>query len=169
MRNTLLTRPALRTPACPGFGISGDRKRECFGRSCVRGAVSSKSGLRALPHRWDPVVVVEAHRRRTRDRAFERVQMHRANLRIGLKVLGETSAPPLFKRVQMERPPKARESRPSCLGSFEHVQMYRTTLRIGLGVLGGTSAPSLFERVQMKAEFDAGISHQGRMAMPPLQ
>ena len=35
----------LRTPACPGFGVFGDRKSSCFDRSGRLGAVKGESGL----------------------------------------------------------------------------------------------------------------------------
>ena len=54
MRAALPLRRTPRTPACPGFGVSGDRKRACFDRSCCWGGVSAEWRLLALSRGWDP-------------------------------------------------------------------------------------------------------------------
>ena len=58
MRVALLCTESLRTPACPGFGVSGDRKISCFDRFGRQRGIGRELGL------WGE-----------RRGAFERVQM----------------------------------------------------------------------------------------------
>ena len=125
MRVTLPLRLALRTPACPGFCVSGDRKRACFDRYCCLGAVSAEQGLPDLSQGWDLVGVDGAtHRERMPGRGFERVQMGVAAGRIWAEALTGTGSPLSIERVQMDWGSGVSGSREPCpLGSFERVQM----------------------------------------------
>jgi hypothetical protein len=125
VRGTLPLRPELlRTPACPGFGVSGDRKRACFDRSCCWRAISPKRGLLSLPRGWDLGDVDGAtHRERTLRWSFERVQMNVVGGRI-LEALAVRRRPLPIERVQMGCGSEAlRPWEPYPLGSFERVQM----------------------------------------------
>jgi hypothetical protein len=125
MRATLPLRPALRTPACPGFGVFGDRKRACFDRSCCRRAISPKRRLLALPRGWDLADMDGAtHRERALGRSFERVQMDVPGVQI-LETLAAVRRRPLpIERVQMGCGSEAPRPWETCpLGSFERVQM----------------------------------------------
>jgi hypothetical protein len=125
MRATLPLRSApLRTPACPGFGVSGDRKRACFDRSCCQGAISAKRRLLGLPWGWDLADADGAtHRERTPGWSFERVQMTVAGGRI-LEALAARRRQLPIERVQMGCGSEAlRPWEPCPLGSFERVQI----------------------------------------------
>ena len=127
MRASLPLRPALlRTPACPGFGVSGDRKRACFDRSCCWGAISPQRGLLALSCGWGFVDMDgAAHREPALGRLFERVQMGVAGVVQILEALAAVRRRPLpIERVQMDCGlEEARPWQPYPLGSFERVQM----------------------------------------------
>jgi hypothetical protein len=125
MRVTLPLRLALRTPACPGFGVSRDRKRAWFDRSCCRRAVSAERRLPDLSHGWDPAGVVGAtHRERTPGRGFERVQMSVSGGPICAEALTGMGWPLSIERVQMDWGSRVPGSWEPCpLGSFERVQM----------------------------------------------
>ncbi len=125
MRVTLPLCPVLRTPACPGFGVSGDRKRACFDGSCCWGAVSPEWWLAKLPRGWDWAGVDGATRReRQRGRGFERVQMGVAGGQILEGVTGRRWSALPIERVQMDCGSGALGSwGPGPLGSFERVQM----------------------------------------------
>jgi hypothetical protein len=124
VRATLPLRPALRTPACPGFGVSGDRKIACFDRSCRRGGISPEWRLPVLPGGWDRTQADDAARReRTLGRGFERVQMGVVGGQILDALHGRGSALPI-ERVQMDWESMGSGAGEPCpLGSFERVQM----------------------------------------------
>jgi len=137
-----------RTPACPGFGVFGDRKSSCFDRSGWLGSVRGESGLMgrsgdAVLKRLCPV---------DRDAgggsgSFERVQiggMRASEIRMpgdrpendsGSGDEGWLSGLGLFERVQMKRMPGGS---PAHGGSF------------------GAAAAAPFERVQMSLPVDSG-------------
>jgi hypothetical protein len=124
VRVTLPLRRTPRTPACPGFGVSGDRKRACFdGSGCSRG-VSPLRGLTGLPGRWGPRDADDAgHRDRTQMHGFERVQMRVAGGKV-LEALTGTGWPLPIERVQMGCAGGTFGCWEPCpLGSFERVQM----------------------------------------------
>ena len=139
----------LRTPACPGFGVFGDRKSSCFDRSGGLWSVKGESGLmgrsgdaaskRPYPVDRDPGAGIGS---------FERVQIG------GLKV-GEM-------RTSGGRPEDG-----SCpngagpangLGLFERVQMRMAAGEIPAAPGGsfGAAAAAPFERVQMSLPGGSG-------------
>jgi hypothetical protein len=137
----------LRTPACPGFGVFGDRKSSCFDRSGslrrVGGewGVMGRSGDGAL--KWPCAVDRDAG---AGSGSFERVQMG------GLKV-GEM-------RTSGGRPEDGSSPngawRVNGLELFERVQM-RMVAGEGPapgGSFGAAAAP--FERVQMSLPVNSG-------------
>jgi len=139
MRVTLLCTESLRTPACPGFGVSGDRKISCFDRFGRQREVGRELGL------WGE-----------RLGAFERVQMRGV---AGDRGGREGCFGGVIERVQMGMGGvHVRDSAwvgsatPGGIvrvgGSFERVQM-----SIG-GANSGDStwAAGSFERVQMGGE-----------------
>jgi hypothetical protein len=125
MRATLPLRSAPRTPACPGFGVSGDRKRACFDRSSCWGAVSAERGVRDLSREWGPVGVDDVrHREPTRGRGFERVQMRVGGVPLWAEAPGGMGRPLSIERVQMGWGSGATGSWERCpVSSFERVQM----------------------------------------------
>jgi hypothetical protein len=82
MRIALLCTESLRTPACPGFGVSGDRKISCFDRFGRQRQVARELRL------WGDV-----------REGFERVQMRRG---LGSRGGHVPCSGGLFERVQME-------------------------------------------------------------------
>jgi hypothetical protein len=125
MRVTLPLRLALRTPACPGFGVSGDRKRACFDRYCGLGVVSAERCLPDLSRGWDLVGVDGAtHREGMAGRGFERVQMSGAGGPVCAEAVAGMGGPLSIERVQMGWGSGVRGPWEPCpLGSFERVQM----------------------------------------------
>ena len=133
---------SLRTPACPGFGVFGDRKSSCFDRSGWLGRVAGKWGVIG----------------RSGDAGLER--LYSANRDAGA---GSGS----FERVQMGALGRVREIRLSDgllgdgsyrsdkgslsgLGSFERVQIGTAAgENPALGGSFGAAAAAPFERVQM--------------------
>jgi hypothetical protein len=138
MRATLPLRPVPRTPACPGFGVSGYRKRACFDRSCRGGAVSSERRLLGFPRGWGPAGADGGtHRGRTLRRGFERVQMSLPGRQVLAGLIGAGGLLS-FERVQMDCGFGASgPSEPYPPGSFERVQ---TTPVFALCVARGRSA-----------------------------
>jgi hypothetical protein len=128
MRITLLCTESLRTPACPGFGVSGDRKISCFDRFGRQREVGRELGL------WGE-----------RLGAFERVQMP--------PVAGDRGGRGAYfggviERVQMGMGHAGPRGGARVGGSFESAQV-----RIGGANSGGSAwAAGSFERVQMGSE-----------------
>ena len=112
MRITLLCTESLRTPACPGFGVSGDRKISCFDRFGRQREVGRELGL------WGERVG-----------AFERVQMRGV---AGDRGGREAYFGGLIERVQMGMGGAGLGGIARVGGSFERVQM-----RIGGASPGG--------------------------------
>jgi hypothetical protein len=162
MRVTLPLRPVPRTPACPGFCVSGGCKSACFDRSCGRRAVSPEWRFPALPRGWGPAEVDGAtHRGRTPGRGFERVQMSVAGGQIGLEALTGRGGPLPFERVQMDCGPGALGlSEPCPFGSFERVQM---TPAFALCVARGPSAHRDSHRLIIGHSVAARPSRHGPM------
>ena len=172
MRITLLATELLRTPACPGFGVSGDHKMSCFDRFARRHQVGRESGF------WGDrgeefervqigavLVGLGAHQRHG-VRSFERVQKRDGSARWRRDIPARTS---LFERVQIGtvcRMPRAvalgtesllrdradgrtggKITDPAAGSSFERVQI---DLQSGPAIAGPTRAAGSFERVQMQ-------------------
>jgi hypothetical protein len=181
MRITLLCTESLRTPACPGFGVSGDRKISCFDRFGRQRQVARelrlwgdvREGFERVQMAMD--FGVQGFAARMAD-GFVRVQLSR---RSALRV---TRAAASIERVRVSeesRGPvgggcssaKASEAagesgvrdpvRAPLFGSFERVQMSDEHRRPGVET---ALSAGPFERVQM-----TGVSVNGRGAMPHLK
>ena len=140
MRVTLLCTESLRTPACPGFGVSGDRKISCFDRFGRQREVGRELGL--LGERVGP---------------FERVQMRGA---AGDRGGRGARFGGLVERVQMGMGGAGLGGMARVDGSFERVQM-----RIcGASPGGMTGAAGAFERVRMGGESVLRLAGAGEMA-----
>ena len=124
MRGTLPSRPVLRTPACPGFRVSGVRKSACFDRYCCNGAISRERLLAGLPCGWVRADADGATRgERSRERGFERVQMRLPGKLISEDAHGGGESLPI-ERVQMDwGSGVAGRWEPCRLSAFERVQM----------------------------------------------
>jgi hypothetical protein len=180
MRVTLPLRRTPRTPACPGFGVSGDRKRACFDRSCCWGGVSAEWRLLAVSLGWDPEGVDRGtHRRQMRARGFERVQMSVGGGRI-LEPLTGSGRPLSIERVQMACGSGAVGRREPCpFGSFERVQLtsaFCSRVALGSSVRGGShrqsgrvlSSDSAFAASVNESRLGHTVHHR-RVPMPPLK
>lgn len=165
MRATLPLRPVPRTPACPGFGVSGDRKRACFDRSCRGGAVSSERRLLGFPRRWGPTGVDGGtHRGQTLRRGFERVQMSVGGGRIGLDALTVRGWAPSIERVQLSLP--GRQVLERLIGAGGLLPFERVQMDCGSGAPGPSEPdPPLgsFERVRTTPAFAFCVA-RGRSA-----
>jgi hypothetical protein len=169
MRITLLCTESLRTPACPGFGVSGDRKLSSFDRFGRQREVGRELGL------WGE-----------RAGAFERVQMR--------AVTGDRGGRGAFfggliERVQMGIRGASSRGTARVGGSFERVQMGRESgLRLRLAGAAGAvgalkraevawglgrptarrdSSGSSFERVQTR--FDSPVGDVGGRTVGPFE
>jgi hypothetical protein len=126
MRIALLCTESQRTPACPGFGVSGDRKISCFDRFGPQREVGRELGLRG-----------------ERLAAFERVQMPAV---AGDRVGRGPYFGGLIGRVQMGLGGANPGGIARAGGSFERVQMgCESVLRLTYAAEVGGG----FERVQM--------------------
>jgi hypothetical protein len=152
MRITLLCTETLRTPACPGFGVSGDRKMSCFDRFGRQRGIGRKLG--GWGERLGVFERVQmravAGDRGGRGACFggsiERVQMGMGG--VGLR--GIARAGGAFERVQMRIGGANSGDSAGAAGSFEQAQAS------GESVLRLTSAPEMgggFERAHMPWEF----------------
>jgi hypothetical protein len=167
MRVTLLSTELLRTPACPGFGVSGDRKMSCFDRFGRQREVGRELWLWGYRRGVFERVQMGA---RLEDRgscgcllagSFERVQTV-----MGRAIPGAAGAAGLkagwFERVQMGAQLSERTTDSTATeGPFERVQLEGEP---GRREMGGLPEAGLFERVQM-----TGVSANRRAAMPPLK
>jgi hypothetical protein len=159
MRITLLCTDSLRTPACPGFGVSGDRKISCFDRFGRQRDIGRELGLRGgVAAAFERVQTGAGLGDRGGREAYfggaiERVQMVGAGARPGSRAgVGSASRGGIapegdsFERVQIGRESVLRlagAARP--VGAFARAQV-----SWGLGrptARRHSSSPS-FERVQ---------------------
>ena len=143
MRVTLLP-PASRTPACPGFGVFGDRKKSCFDRTWPEWGISGEVGVRGFSDGCGRVVAEGGgHRGWMMGWGFERVQMEWQTLPLGDRVGGCLLGLRSFGLGWMS----------ADAASFERVQMGlaggRICARTGCRAGGGLSADLRVERVQM--------------------
>ena len=140
----------LRTPACPGFGVFGDRKSSCFDRSGGLGSDKGESGL--IGHSGDAA----SKRLYPVDRnagagsgSFERVQMGRPTVS-EIRISGD-------RPKDGSCPGDGDAGWPSEPGLFERVQMRKVTGESPmLGRSVGAAAAAPFERVQMSLPGDSG-------------
>ena len=126
MRIALLCTESLRTPACPGFGVSGDRKISCFDRFGRQRQVARELGLGGDARE-----------------GFERVQMHWGAGSLGGHV---SCSGGLFERVQMELVFGARGFAARVTGWFVRGQSSRRS------ALGATRTAASIECVRMSRE-----------------
>ena len=181
MRITLLCTESLRTPACPGFGVSGDRKISCFDRFGRQRQVERE--LRLPGDVWEgfervqmePGFLVQGLAVRVADWFFRAPLSRGPTLRVTrlaassecVRVSEELHSAasrgcPSAKPLEAVRGSRVRDPiRAPLVGPFERVQMKDD--RRGTGVETACSAPP-FERVQM-----TGASVNGRGAMPHLK
>ena len=181
MRITLLCTESLRTPACPGFGVSGDRKISCFDRFGRQRQVErelrlwgeEREGFERV--QMEPRFRIQGFAARLAD-WFLRAPLSRGSaLRVTLaaasiecvRVSGELHSAagrgcPSAKPLEAVRESRVRDPiRAPLVGPFERVQMKDE--RRGTGVETARSVAP-FERVQM-----TGASVNGRGAMPHLK
>ena len=173
MRITLLCTESLRTPACPGFGVSGDRKISCFDRFGRQRRVERELRLRGDVRegfervQMEPRFRIQGFDARVADWFLRAPLSGGSALRVTrpaasiecVRVSEESHGPagrecPLAKAFEAA-PAVGDPVRALLVGPFERVQM-----RDGPEVATAPSAAP-FERVQM-----TGASVNGRGAMP---
>src|SRR5580692_4464467 len=181
MRITLLCTESLRTPACPGFGVSGDRKISCFDRFGRQRQVERelrlwgdvREGFERV--QMEPRFRVQGFAARVADWFVRAPLSRRSALRVTraaasiecVRVSDESHGPagrecPSAKAFEAAPESGVRDPvRAPLAGTFERVQMRDECRRPEVA-----TAPSVapFERVQM-----TGASVNGRGAMPHLK
>jgi hypothetical protein len=145
VRLTLPLCPAPRTPARPGFGVSGYSKSACFDQSPLKRPISFRCTPDAVPQEC-PSAERDAliHRLRSPRHPFERVQtspqelrddrsapvqVRRPSIQSARKAYGRTPVSPSVERVQMHVRGEMLRPLPYPLTPFECVQTSPQELR----------------------------------------